>query len=320
MLEFIRVFRNNELKVLNSLKLTPLNRDYGDGIYFYRRQGWNLENLIELLNHQKDLSRKLGFQDWNYYNKAINALETIVNFMKGKSDNSSLVKSTQDFIDEVIDYKHNFDSYYFLENILKLCDYIQKNKSQTDILEFNNQKESFRKAIRLVINPRYHFLEDPCDMSSTTIERIVRGLQGIVSIKASNHSYRDLWIPRHVFEESVVPALEDSQHQFIRKVKDGELKDILSFIHHRTLELRNKYGKDFRPEFTRVEIIREVGLKNKPLNIFNKLMEPLEGILSRIERKDMFEGGELSTGRGYWIYYEKPTWFLSLRHQYLLEA
>ena len=122
--------------------------------------------------------------------------------------------------------------------------------------------------------------------------------------------YHDMFIPRHVYEKRVIPALNNSENKFKIQALDKQEVEILSFIYKRSVELRQRYRNGYRPEFTRPEISKVLGIKMPPQTKFRKMMEPLEGIVGRIERKDSFASGDLN---GYTVYYSRPTW-IAHRH------
>lgn len=111
-------------------------------------------------------------------------------------------------------------------------------------------------------------------------KKLVRNLFGIVGLEdRGRHRYS--WYS-HFFvdksnREAVQKALNDGG--VFRKTIDSESLPVLSAIHNRTIELREKYGWNFYPRFTIKEVSERTGLSKQKTK---KCIQDLVGILATV--------------------------------------
>jgi len=297
MIIFERNLTSNQIDILEAVKVHTSHHDY----HFGRCSVISLENLIKALTPPEN-------DDEDYYiyeyktlrNKALIMLYEVKNFLK--SENLSKLLETVKNVDEQ-KREDNFGScstrYSKLYHTVNLAKSIEKRK--------NLKEDELHEFIKNWFKPNYTILKthSGLDWSDSKFERIVQELYGIISIEKYKHYYDDIFIPKHLYNSKVESALKDEKHRFIITIKDDLHIDILNFIYTKTKSLKSEYGASFRVEFSRPEICKHLDMISMlKQSKFRKLMKPLEGIVGRIERKKE---------------YSKPTWFLSLKHQNILD-
>lgn len=315
-LEFKRILTNNEIKILDALKKN--NHKDGD-LYFHRIRGTNFYGLIITMEREKEYLEYINNKE---YGDMIDILRKIVDFSKKNINIAQLKKDIEKIeLDKINDERteNNLLAYRAVGIIRSIKIKLDKNNESEE-----EQEKKILEYVKSLKTPHYYgFGFKPfCDMENAKIEHTTRGLQGIVSIISGRRYYKDIFIPRHVYEKAIIPALNNQNNTLSITIDNGLLIETLRFIYGKTKELRKKYGNDFRPEFTRPEILKEVGLKKSKLHEFRILMQPLEGILGRVERYNGFidEKWKSKNGRkGWYVSYRLPSWFLSNQHQTILE-
>ncbi|MCK4589999.1 MAG: hypothetical protein KAT77_06145 [Nanoarchaeota archaeon] len=307
MLEFTRVLTKNQIKVLDALD--KLNSHQGDRC-FSRRSGKNLPRKIQYLNTMSQYYQKQDYPRVSYQ-KATLALQNLERFLKDKTSLKPLINSIEDFLEAIGRERECQDD---LNSLVGIFESIQRHQPQL------NQKK-LQEKIKTLLKPHYWNFEYHHQIPSSKVEGVVKNLYGIISVDGDEHRYHDIFIPEHVFEKIVRPALDDSSHQINIKVEDNLALDIFNYIYARTLELSKKYGNYKRFRFTRPEICREINIKMPKRHKFNDIMKPLEGILGRIQDQESFyPGTKKSSGSKYCLYYQQSSWFLPLKHQRIIEA
>jgi len=175
---------------------------------------------------------------------------------------------------------------------------------------------AIRTALKKRCQPRYYGLSKLLSFDEGKIENIARGLRGIISLEMGDQYFIDeLFIPSTVYAKYVLPALKNNPKRITFKVKDETLIRVLEFIYDKTKELRVEYGNRFRPEFKRPQLIRELNLPQQSVAEFKRTMAPLEGILGRIKRDHSF----VLKDKKRKVYCERPSWFLPVKHQEILQ-
>ena len=304
MLEFTRALTPNQIEILSLLENSSGNR------WFNRRPGFNIYKAIKNVG----LWRESSFfrRDASSYKRAIEVLENIEKFLKKKIKNSKLLNSIEMYLFEV-----GRNDPPGLKPVTRLSGIIQYEGYK--MLESDRPDEDFYQAVRNSIRPGYPMFEEQWNIPSSKVEGVASNLQGIISIWGHFHRYKDVFIPEHVFERIVKPALEDPKHQINIKVEEEIALEIFNLIYLRTVELRKQYGDQYRPRFTRPEICREIGIKMPQAHHFKKKMKPLEGILGQVVDEDSFNV-KLKGGKNYSVGYGVYSWFLPLRHQRIIET
>lgn len=319
-IKFKRRLADNEAYILEVLEG---HNDEINDLHFHRSNGINIQRLQRSLEYRGTLSMT------PIYKIIANSLIYVYDFIKHKINVEKLLENAEEAFQEMTFWQEGKDEEFHLERGMRLLLSI-KNKGE-ELKNKNYDKTELEKAmyqhIKELQQPNYYGcgFRQFCGMKNAKIEKIVRGLQGIVSIKAADLGYyEDLFVPRRLYKNFIKPVLENNKYLLSIEIRDKQLIEILNYIHRRTREFRKNYGNDFRPEFTRPEICREIGIKEPPINKFRKIMEPLEGIIGRIERPRFFIKEKWKSRnnikKGYCIYYNLPSWFLPMKHQSILES
>lgn len=300
-MQFTRTLTEDEVAVLQAVKKW---NQKGHDLSFHRVHGTNYQNLMETFERE----RSIGYLS----EKAHCVMREIMLFAQGKRKMQTLTK----IIAEIFQDDELYDELY---KVRWLIDKVKRMQNSGQITPEEDEKE-IRSAIRRREQPSYYgygfkpFIEN---MKARKINHIVRGLQGIVSIKAGGYrQYRDVFIPLDLYKKVIIPALEDPKHQVVIRVENAQKVEALQYMYEKTGNLRRRYSNRFRPEFTRPEITREMGLSKMSLQEFRQWMAPLEGIIGRIERRDQISVGYRYN---YIVSYNQPSWFLPLHHQRMLE-
>lgn len=310
-LEFIRVLRDDEITVLK------MSRGHEDR-HFNRFAGSRYDKQIEQLARASEFFPR----DKDTHKGVIEALEDINRFMRGKSELNGLLNHLN-YANGSLPY---LSSVY--EHITRRLKFIQRRAEELGGYAMKPvQVEEFRTSLTRLQEPSYCFFGSDylrAGFSDKKIERIARALQGIISIKMGNYgNYRDIFVPKKVYEQSVIPALKDSKHRFVVELEEEKLVAVLMHTFEKNRNLRKRFGNGFRVEFTRPEICEEVlKVKMPALKEFTEFMRPLEGILGRIERRACFQDEKWKSEwkEGWTVSYDSPSWFLPLYHQRLLEV
>jgi len=308
--DFVRVLEDGEAKLLAALD-KPSKK--GCERPFWRQCGTDYKKTAEkMMLYEKNVLPHAAHDALEYCASMRWAFLTVDRFLKGEAGLSDLSDRIDRAFASVEGYGQCFGNGDYMNNLLIWIREMMGRISAQDMPE-HEKPAMLIKQLELIQKPRYIGLDQRCKMAHAEIDRLARGLQGIVSIKLGSYGqYRDVFVPCHLYEDAVLPALDGQEHRFVRSVA-GEHLETLRYACDKTRNLRKRYGNRFRPEFTRPEICREFDLGDMALIDFRHFMEALEGVMGRLERHSSFYAG------GYTVYYEQPSWFLPYRHQRMLE-
>jgi len=308
MLEFVRVLNEDEVTVLQAVEV--FNHPQTHGCSFGRRKGMNIARMIERVDEEAEVYDSFDC-DKEVYRRTKDALVAFQRVLNRKRHG---VFEKLDAARQACNGGVSEDRFYDgLQSAVEFCEHAAQKAPRDDI-------RALRRWLREKSSPNYHWFKFKTGIGwpDSKIDRVVRDLQGIISIKAGGYGcYRDVWIPPHVYENIVRPAIKDPLHRATVRVKDARQCDALNYIASRTAELRERYGARYRPEFTRPEICREAEIPLLPLCEFSQLMTGLEGVLARVERHTSFST-QWKKKRTYMVNYELPSWYLPLEHQRML--
>ncbi|HLD05174.1 MAG TPA: hypothetical protein VJG90_05655 [Candidatus Nanoarchaeia archaeon] len=302
--------------VLFERRLTPSEVDLlrkickqGGEPLIHRKPGLRLDTLIECLQFDRKEYQHYHVKIPPSEQSALKALQDLSSLLKGSIRSvpaqtlEVCLKSAQEdgyISDGVI---NEFDTPIPVLVTLKL---FHRMLNGTDKLSAAQLREA--------VAPRYH-IPSGFGYSALKTDRLMRGLQGLLSLIFERYHapFRYLWMPQHVKENVVTPALEDDRSTIVVDVNQDPYETLLKHVLRGSVELRRRYGNGYRPQFNRPELCSALDSDLLTPDAFLAFMKPLEGVLGRIQQSATFD-----TAHGHCVRYDKRYWFLPLKHQRIL--